>query len=264
LKRYRVDLQYIGTRYIGWQTQLNDLAIQDQVEKALSTVLRENTRVLSASRTDAGVHALHQVVTFSANSEIDSSRISKNLNGLLPQDIRVMSVAEVAEKFHPIVDAVGKCYVYNVLHRGYESPFFANYVLNMPYTLDVEKMKEIAKVFVGEHDFTTFCASDSNAKTKTRTVYEIFIEDRDPLIRMWFIGNGFLKQMIRGLAGSIIEGGRDKLDAAGARQLLEMRQRNQSTKTALAQGLCLYRIFYDRIYTVSELRKESEAKLGFF
>lgn len=264
MKRYRIDLQYVGTRYIGWQTQLNDLAIQDQVEKSLTTILRENTRALSASRTDAGVHALQQVVTFSAKDDLDCARIQKNLNGVLPQDIRVLKVAAVATEFHPITDSVGKCYIYNILHKGYESPFFANYSLSTPYTLDLERMREAAKVFIGEHDFTTFCASDSSAKTKVRTIHEIVVEDRDPLIRIWFTGNGFLKQMIRGLSGTMIEAGKGRLTTEQARELLENRERNQSTKTALAQGLCLYRIFYDRVQTVAEMRKESEIKFGFF
>lgn len=251
---YRLDLRYIGSPFQGWQSQSNGSGIQDFVEKALATILRHPTRVVGASRTDSGVHAEHQVATFRTSVAFDELRWLKSLNGILPAEIGVTSVKPVSSEFHPIYSAKGKAYRYRLWQGATRHPMVTPYVWTLHRDLDRDAMRKAALYLVGTHDFTSFCALDSSAKTRVRQVLEISISDHGPLVDIWVVGKGFLKQMIRIMVGTLVEIGMGKRPPEDMGQIVLAKNREDAGITAPANGLTLIEIFYGDVVT-SEILK---------
>ena len=241
---YRLDLCYVGSSYLGFQSQPNRNTIQDHLEACLATFCRQTIRITAASRTDTGVHAEQQVVTFRGDPSMDPVRLVKGLNALLPRDIKIMNARRVEDGFHPIFNCTGKIYRYWIWRSYGESPFLNPFCWNVTGELDVESMLQASSSIIGEHDFTSFCASDSTAKSKIRRLREVSIVSRGPLLELMFLGDGFLKQMIRNLVGALVAVGRKKINVHDLRAILEAKDRTAAPSTAPAEGLCLLRIFY--------------------
>lgn len=241
---YRLDLCYVGSSYLGFQSQPNRNTVQDHLEAALATFCRHPVRITAASRTDTGVHAEQQVVTFRSDPSMDPIRIVKGLNALLPSDIRIMNARRVEGDFHPIFSCTGKIYRYWIWRSHGESPFANPYCWSVTGELDVESMRQASNSVIGEHDFTSFCATDSSAKSKIRRLREVSIVSRGPLLEIMFLGDGFLKQMIRNLVGALVAVGRKKINPNDLTSILAGRDRALAPATAPAEGLCLVRIFY--------------------
>jgi len=256
---YRADLCYMGEGFHGWQSQKSKAGIQDAVEQALTTFLRHPVRVRAAARTDTGVHAQHQVAVFRTNAPFDARRWPLGINGLLPPRVRVTSVAEAAPDFHPILSSTGKAYRYRIWNASFVNPFFAPLLWQVHRDIDVKLMRRAARDFVGRHDFSSFCASDSSAKTRTREVWEIEIIDRRPLIEIWVSGEGFLKQMVRNMVGTLVAIGLGRLPVDSIPRLLSARDRRVAGKTAPGQGLTLVRIFYDKPPKLSRILADEAA-----
>jgi tRNA pseudouridine38-40 synthase len=242
---FRMDLKYLGAGYHGWQSQPSGAGIQDHVEKALGTLLRHPVRLIAAARTDSGVHAEHQVTIFRTSVTPDERRWLKGLYGLLPSNIGVTSLVAVADEFHPIYSATGKVYCYRVWRGAARNPFVAPVVTTLHRELNVDLMREAARTFVGRHDFTSFCALDSSAKTRERTVTDIQIVERGPVVEFWVLGEGFLKQMVRNLVGTLLDVGATKTSVKDVKVILEARDRTRAGATAPAEGLSLIEVFYD-------------------
>lgn len=257
IRTIRIDFSYIGTQYFGWQTQNKDNCVQDRVEAALQTVLRHPVRVLGASRTDTGVHAEHQVAVFRTSAQFDTGRLLKSLNAILPRDMGVYSVQEVEGDFHPIGSCKAKAYRYRLWTGKGKHAFLDPYVWRLFQPLNLEKLKPLAQQFLGTHDFTSFCASDSNAKTRERTILDIGVEEHGELIDIWIIGDGFLKQMVRSMVGTLVELASSS-DTRTIKELLDLKDRTQAGTTAPAQGLCLVRLFYEGVPMLKELQRQSE------
>lgn len=251
---YRLDLRYIGTPFQGWQSQTSGSGIQDQVEKALATILRHPTRVVGASRTDSGVHAEHQVATFRTPVTFDEIRWLKSLNGILPPEIGVTGVQPVEPEFHPIYSAQGKAYRYRLWQGASRHPMLTPYVWTLHRDLDRDAMRLAASSLVGTHDFTSFCALDSSAKTRVRHVLEISISDHGPLVDIWVVGKGFLKQMIRIMVGTLVEIGMGKRPPEDMGNILLAKNRDAAGITAPANGLTLIEIFYGDVLTSQTLK----------
>ncbi len=251
---YRLDLRYIGSPFQGWQSQTNSSGIQDFVEKALATILRHPTRVVGASRTDSGVHAEHQVATFRTPVTFDEVRWLKSLNGILPPEIGVTSVQPVSSEFHPIYSAKGKAYRYRLWQGATRHPMVTPYVWTLHRELDRDAMRQAARYLVGTHDFTSFCALDSSAKTRVRHVLEISISDHGPLVDIWVVGKGFLKQMIRIMVGTLVEIGMGKRSPEDMAQIVLAEKRDAAGITAPANGLTLIEIFYGDVMTSEFLK----------
>jgi tRNA pseudouridine38-40 synthase len=241
---YRLDLNYIGTEYFGFQSQPNGNTIQDHLEKALGILCRHPVRVTAASRTDTGVHAEHQVVTFKSPHDLKPHRLVNGLNALLPPTIRVAKACAVAGTFHPIFDCTGKIYRYQIWRSHGESSFLAQRSWKLITDLDIEAMRRASGCLLGEHDFTSFCAKDSSAKSKVRRLREIKIIERGPMLELWFLGDGFLKQMVRNIVGALVAVGRNRINEGRLREILEIRDRSKAPETAPADGLSLMLIFY--------------------
>ncbi len=261
---YRLDLNYIGSDYLGFQSQPNGQTVQDQLEKALGVFCRHPVRITAASRTDTGVHAEHQVVTFKTKAGLDSARLVKGLNALLPSNIRVMNALPVVSNFHPIFNCTGKVYRYNLWRSHGESSFANHLTWKLVGDLDIEAMRHAATGLVGRHDFTSFCASDSSAKSKIRNLREIVIIERGPLLELWFLGDGFLKQMIRNLVGALVAIGRKKISFEHLMGVLAAKDRSQAPETAPAEGLCLMCIFYGDDANISTLLEPSTSRYNHY
>lgn len=241
----RLSLGYNGESFHGWQSQPDGTGIQDAVEAALATVLREKVRLTSSSRTDTGVHAEHQVATFRTHSAIEPYRLVRGLNALLPSAVRIRDAADATLSFHPIHSAKGKIYRYRIWRAAGITPFVAPYVWHLTNPLAIDAMVVAATAFVGTHDFTSFCASDSSAVSKVRRILDVRIVSAGPLIEMWFCGEGFLKQMVRNIVGTLVAVGQGKVAADAVADLLATRDRRATPATAPALGLCLVQVCYE-------------------
>lgn len=244
---YRIDLSYIGTDYQGWQSQPDGNSIQDYLEKALSTFLRHPVRVIGASRTDSGVHAENQVAIFKSAIPFDEHQWIGRLNGLLPWTIGVKSIKAVNNAFHPIADAVAKTYVYRLRLVPNRNPFCYQYTWTVTDLNDISAMIKESKAFLGRKNFSAFCSVDSSAKTRERTLFEIdFIsKDKGEGLEIWVVGDGFLKQMVRTMVGTLVAIGRGRFRGKSVESILASRDRTFAGETAPAKGLSLVDIFYD-------------------
>ena len=254
---YRLDMNYLGADYQGFQSQPNGKTVQDHLEKALSVFCRHAVRITAASRTDTGVHAEHQVVTFRSKVDIAPARLVKGLNAMLPKSIRIMNARPVEDSFHPIFNCTGKVYRYTIWRSHGESSFINPISWKLVCDLDLDAMRQATVNLVGRHDFTSFCATDSSAKSKVRTLREIKIVERGPVLELWFLGDGFLKQMVRNLVGSLVAIGRKKISSAQLVDILAAKDRSQAPETAPAEGLCLMSIFYGNNVDIATLLGES-------
>lgn len=236
-------LTYEGTRYLGWQKTKTGHSIEEEVEKALSQILQHPVKLQAASRTDAGVHAEGQVVNFFTDKEIPLKKLQKSLNRLLPKDISVLEIEEMPPHFHPTLNCKSKEYVYTVCLSQSQLPFYRLFSWHFPYRVDVQKMQESSKLFVGRHDFSAF----TNEK-KDDNIREIYVLEVIPLekrLKIRVAGNNFLYKMVRNIVGTLIYTGCGKLKMEDLPSILQEKDRKQAGVTAPAHGLCLKKIFYD-------------------
>lgn len=244
MRKLRLVVQYDGTDYAGFQVQPDRPTIQSELQKVLTRLLGEDTRVLAASRTDAGVHACGQVVTFTTENVIPIERVPLALNGLLPQAIACVAADEVPLAFHPRYCARRKQYVYRILNREQPSPFIGRYAWRLCQPLDTQAMAEAGQFLIGEHDFAAFRAANGTAKTSTREVFSLDLQRSEDLIETRIVGNGFLYMMVRIIIGTLVEVGQGKLPPARVNDILASRDRTLAGATAPPQGLSLMRVEY--------------------
>jgi tRNA pseudouridine38-40 synthase len=244
MRHIRLVVQYDGTGYAGFQVQPNCPTVQGALEQALGRLLNESIRITGASRTDAGVHAYGQVVTFTTENVIPLERIVPALNAVLPADVATTSAEEVPADFHPRFGALDKEYLYRILNRALPSPFLGRYAWHLKQPLDVTAMESAAQVLVGEHDFAAFCAAGGAAKTTVRELYEVSLQRNDEVIECRFGGNSFLYMMVRIMVGTLVEVGLGRLATDDVRGILQSGDRNQAGPTAPPQGLTLIEIQY--------------------
>ena len=243
-RRVLLTVSYEGTRYAGWQRQLNGVAVQQRVEEALFALTGERAGVTGASRTDAGVHALGQRAHFDTESRIPADRFPYALNTHLPPDVRVLEAREVPAGFHARFDAKGKQYLYRVHNAPHASALRRNYEAHVPAPLDVPAMRRALPALLGPHDFAAFQASGGTAKTtvRTLTVAELAAEGSD--LALTVRGDAFLYNMVRIIAGTLIEVGKGKLPEDCFLRALLGGGRLSLGPTAPAKGLELTRVFY--------------------
>lgn len=247
MRTLRLTLQYDGTAYVGWQRQATGVSIQGLIEEALAPIEGAPVVVHGAGRTDAGVHALAQVATVGLNAAIPTDTLARALNAVLPADVRVLAIEEADPAFHARFSAAGKVYEYRIVNAPLVSPFLVRYVWHLTQPLDLAAMRAGAECLVGTHDFAAFQGAGSTVTSTERTVRSIVWEDGGgydlPLV-MRIEGGGFLRHMVRNIAGTLVEVGigRWAPDRVGA--ILESRDRTQAGPTAPAQGLFLVRVEY--------------------
>ncbi len=245
MKNIKLTLQYDGTRYHGWQNQKNTAnTIQTKFENVLSRMVGSPVEVAASGRTDAGVHAKAQIANFKADTALSCDEIVTYLNEYLPADIAVLGAEEVGERFHSRLNTTGKTYVYRIWNSNIPNVFERQYLYTVPQPLDLDKMRDAAALLCGTHDFQSFCAAKPGKKSTLRTLHSIEIEQLGSEVRLTFTGNGFLYHMVRILAGTLLEVGMGKRNAATMPTLLAARQRSEAGMLAPAQGLCLTAVSY--------------------
>lgn len=239
VKRVRMTVAYDGTAYHGWQVQENGVTIEGELNRHLSELLKETIRVIGASRTDTGVHALCNVAVFDTQARMPADKISYALNQRLPEDIRVRKSEEVEPDWHPRKVESVKTYEYRILNEEFPNPVLRLYSHFTYVPLDVNLMKEAAAYLVGEHDFASFCSVGAQTESTVRTVHSIVVEKTDSLITIRVSGGGFLYHMVRIIAGTLMEVGTGKYPPEHIREILEAKDRSLAGPTAPARGLTL-------------------------
>lgn len=248
MRRFKITLSYDGTNYHGWQVQPRLPTIQGTLESVLEQIEGAKVDVEGSGRTDAGVHALAQVAAFDLNNPIPAENLRKAVNRLLPRDIRILSVEEAASDFHPRFAARAKTYEYRILRSDLCPPFERLYVYHHPYPLDEETMVQLAPLLVGEHDFSAFAASDDAdelGRSKVRRIFSSGLTRQPDRLIYRVRGSGFLKHMVRNIAGVLLEAGKGNLTRADLEARLQPGCAIPPGPAAPARGLFLVSVEYE-------------------
>ena len=242
---YRLDIQYDGTRYEGWQRQkTTGNTIQGKIEEVLSRMLDAPVQIDGAGRTDAGVHAKGQVANVHMDTEKNCEEICAYLNRYLPEDIEIYKVTQVQERFHSRLLAKKKVYQYRIATGHHKNVFERKYQCPLHEEFDVDAIKAAAELLTGTHDFKSFCSNKKMKKSTVRTIYSIRVESLPNELRITYTGDGFLYNMVRILTGTLIEAGRGNRKPEEMKGILSACDRGAAGFTAPAQGLTLLEVEY--------------------
>jgi tRNA pseudouridine38-40 synthase len=242
---YKLLLQYDGTDFYGWQIQEDRRTVQGELTLAVALIEDRCVNVHGSGRTDAGVHAEGQVASVEIQREITAVKLRAAINGNIGRDVRVLSCEAVSDDFHARYSALEKTYVYRIVNGPVISPFWWRYAHHDARPLDLERMKAVAELFCGEHDWTAFSAAQSDVEDRVRTVTRVEISERpDSMIEIHVSANGFLRYMVRAMAGTLMAAGRGELDRDAVATALETGVRPKAAVTAPACGLTLLSVRY--------------------
>ena len=247
MRKIALKIQYCGTAYHGWQRQAKDITVQEVLERALELTCEESIRTVGCGRTDAGVHARTYCVSFDTGAKIPLDRLPLALNARLPQDIAVLAAVEAPADFDAILSCVKKEYTYQILNSRIRDPFLAPFSYFYPRPLDHKKMAAGAAAFVGTHDFAAVRSVGSQTKTTVRTVHSFEVERRGDLIRLRVAANGFLYNMARAMAGTLLYVSQGKIAPEEIPALLARGDRTKTGPTAPPEGLALTRLWYEGV-----------------
>lgn len=245
MKRIKLTVAYDGTHYNGWQVQPNGITIEGMLNKAIAELTNETVAVIGASRTDSGVHALGNVAVFDTNTRIPPEKLCYALNQRLPADIVVQHSCEVPLHFHPRRCESRKTYVYKILNRAFPLPLSRHDCYFTYRKLDVEKMRQAAAYLVGTHDFKSFCSVHSQVETTVRTIYHLAVEKEQDVITIEVTGSGFLYNMVRILAGTLLQVGMGERSPQQMQEILNAKDRSAAGATAPAHGLTMIGISFN-------------------
>ncbi|MFA9424086.1 MAG: tRNA pseudouridine(38-40) synthase TruA [Sedimentibacter sp.] len=246
VRNIKLIISYDGTAYNGWQKQLNGPSIQETIEKAASKVMKQKIDLVGSGRTDRGVHALGQVANFNADTKIEDAKIKMALNATLPKDIRIIDSVDVPLEFNSRYDAHDKTYMYQIYNERISNPFYSRYSWFVPSILDIEKMEQAIKLIIGSHDFRGFMATGSQVKTTVRTVYEARLIHDNELVKLYVSGSGFLYNMVRIIAGTLIDIGKGSREISCIENALRNKDRTVLGQTARPEGLFLLSVNYKK------------------
>ncbi|MCR5107026.1 MAG: tRNA pseudouridine(38-40) synthase TruA [Lachnospiraceae bacterium] len=246
-RRILLVVAYDGTEYNGWQIQPEGVTIEGILNDELGRVLGEEIKVIGASRTDSGVHAEGAVCVFDTFSSIPGDKFSYALNKSLPEDIKILASKEVSPDFHPRKTECRKTYMYRIWNDRFPLPTNSRYTTLVYTDLDVVRMREAAVKLSGTHDFKSFCSINTQAESTVRTIYDIDILQKGKEIDILITGNGFLYNMVRIIAGTLIEVGQGKYEPEDIESMLDGRDRSLAGQTAPAKGLTLMGYKYKEV-----------------
>ena len=244
LRRFFLIVEYDGTDYCGWQRQINGPSVQQTLEEALSHLTGEEIAVTGSSRTDAGVHAMGLCAHFDSATRIPPEKIAFALNTMLPPDIRVRESGAAPEGFHARYAACGKVYRYRFFNSRHDCAIGRQYAAHVPLTLDVDLMNREAQALCGTHDFEAFAASGSVVKSTVRTIYRVQVTRSGDDVTLLVLGDGFLYNMVRIIAGTLMEVGTGKREPGAIARAIDTHDRLALGQTAPAKGLTLMRVLY--------------------
>ena len=262
--RIRLDVAYEGTRYAGWQIQPDRPTVQSALEDALRRVYGRHMRLAGASRTDAGVHALQQVAHFNTQPDdvaVPPEKVREATQRYLPNDIAILATREQPEDWHSIASVTSKRYRFLIWEAEHAHPMLSRFTWRVPIGLDLAAMQQAATEIVGTHDFACFETTGAPRKSTVRTIYELTLREVQPglpysdvpvpghiagrLLELQIEGDGFLYNMVRTIAGTLVKVGRGRWDAGDVARIIASADRNLAGETAPAAGLCLMRVRYD-------------------
>ena len=245
MRNIKLTIEYDGKEFNGWQKQPDKLNIQGTIEKAIEAVTKEHTEINASGRTDAGVHALGQVANFKTNSDIPIEKFAVAINSNLKKSIRIINAEEVEARFHSRLSCKKKTYRYIINNSQYGTAIYRNLETHIPVKLNIDKMKEAAKYFEGEHDFRAFKASGTSNKNSVRTIYKAEVKKtQNDRIYIELTGNGFLYNMVRIIAGTLVDVGSEKINPKDIINIINTQKREFAGKTLPPQGLYLVNVEY--------------------
>ncbi|MBN2013050.1 tRNA pseudouridine(38-40) synthase TruA [candidate division KSB1 bacterium] len=243
MRNIKLILEYDGTDFCGWQLQPSERTVQGELERALSTIFKQEIRTIAAGRTDSGVHARGQVANFPLDTSMPLAQIRAALNGTLAKDMRIMDIAEVDPAFNARFDAIKREYCYRIARK--EKALERHYTWYVGYHLDVEKIRSASTRLVGIHDFRSFCRANANVNHYRCTVEIADWTETGHILSLRIIANRFLHSMVRTIVGTMIEVGRGKWSPEFIQEILDAQNRHFAGPTAPARGLCLERVYYN-------------------
>lgn len=250
--RFRLDIEYVGTRYSGWQVQKNGRTIQGKLIEAAEKIFKgEKIELQGSGRTDAGVHAINQVAHLDVKTMLAPEIIKMKFNDLLPADINILEVSKAGKNFHARHDAIARSYIYQISKR--RTAFGKEFVWWIKDKLDVEYMKQIGTLFEGMHDFASFADKDADEKSTKVFIEAIQFKEEGDLILIRIIGSHFLWKMVRRIVGILVEAGRHKLNENDVESYLNTYSREPAKYTAPPSGLFLEKVIYDKNYEWGEI-----------
>ncbi len=244
-RRIKMVFEYLGGNYVGWQVQPNGISVQEVVEKALATIVNHSGRVTASGRTDAGVHAICQPAHADVETNAGDGEILHGMNALLPNDIVAREVVTVSDEWHARYSAKEKTYRYTIFNAPLRSAFNFGRVWHVKTPLDADAMREAARCFIGEHDFTSFRSAGCAAKHAVRQITRLEIVKEGDNLNVYITANGFLKQMVRNIVGTLVEVGRGKEPVAFVKEAMEAKDRKKAGPCAPPEGLCLVDVKYE-------------------
>lgn len=244
--KYKIIFSYDGTHFSGYQKQENQRTVQSEIERVLSQINNESVRISASGRTDAGVHAIGQVAHFTTTKNWNPKKLQHALNSLLPEDIYIKTTEVVNENFHARFDVTKKEYIYMINIKEY-NPLERNYIYQYGKSLDSKAIEEAIPYFVGTHNYKAFTKVGEEKENYIRTIYEIKLEEKQGILILHFLGNGFLRYMVRNIVGTLIEIGAGKRSYKDINSILESEDRKQAGITAPPCGLYLYKVYYEEL-----------------
>ena len=245
MRNIKLTIEYDGKEFNGWQKQPNKLNIQGNIEKVLSDITKEDIEIIGSGRTDAGVHALGQVANFKTNSTIPIEKFAIAINSRLKKSIVIKKAEEVPERFHSRYNCKKKTYRYVINNSETGSAIYRNLEYNIKQPLNLEKMQDASLYFVGEHDFSAFKASGTSSKSSVRTIYSAKVTKEGERIYIELTGNGFLYNMVRIIAGTLVEVGLGKIKPEEITEIIDSKDRQKAGKTLPPYGLYLVEVNYN-------------------
>jgi len=244
MRNIKITIEYDGTSYHGWQMQENAKTVQGEIMKAIKKITGEEVNIIGAGRTDAGVHALGQVANFKTETKIPIDRIHRALNSVLPKDIVVKKAEEVDLSFHARYCAKEKEYVYAIYNSTVPSALWRNFTYHYSFPLDIEKMRKASKHFLGIHDFRAFMSTGSSIKDTVRSIKKLEIVKKREFVFIFISADGFLYNMVRIIAGTLLDVGIGKKAPEDIPKIIESGDRSLAGLTLPAHGLCLKKVYY--------------------
>ena len=244
MRNIKLIIEYNGRNFNGWQKQPNKLNIQGELEKVIGEITGEEIDLIASGRTDAGVHSFGQTANFKTNSKLDIEKFPIAINSKIKKSIVVKSAEEVDERFHSRFSVKSKKYRYVINNSKYGTAIYREFEFMIPQKLNVEDMKKAAKYFEGEHDFKGFKASGTSSKSSVRTIYKAEVIEDGERINIELTGNGFLYNMVRIIAGTLVDVGLGKIDPDKIPEIIESKDRKNAGKTLPPHGLYLVEVTY--------------------
>ena len=245
MRNIKIKIEYDGKNFNGWQKQPDKLNIQGEIERAIFDITGEEVNLTASGRTDAGVHSLGQTANFKIENNMPIEKIPLAINSKLKKTIRVQSAEEVDERFHSRYNCKGKKYRYIINNAQIESALYKDLELHISQKLDLEKMREAIKYFIGKHDFSAFKSSGTSSKNSVREIYKAEIIEDGERIKIELTGSGFLYNMVRIISGTLVEVGLGKIEPNQIPKIIESKDRGMAGKTLPPQGLYLVEVYYD-------------------